>query len=160
MKSQNILLARNGTAKISDVGLARILHQDYVTSLDSTGTFAWAAPELLLGRRCTEKVHTTQILYIKFQTLPRAIPCNLSPDTRHSRESSCKFCFVALHFVQSLLIMHDYWDPCVCPSEPFVRRALLFEDKNHPYINKHTKLCFDFEHRWTFTVLGWCCGRS
>jgi serine/threonine protein kinase len=30
--------------------------RDYVTSLDSTGTFAWAAPELLLGRRCTEKV--------------------------------------------------------------------------------------------------------
>ena len=56
VKSQNILLARDGTAKISDVGLARILHQDYVTSLDSTGTFAWAAPELLLGRRCTEKV--------------------------------------------------------------------------------------------------------
>ena len=30
--------------------------RDYVTSLDSTGTFAWAAPELLLGRRCTERV--------------------------------------------------------------------------------------------------------
>ena len=56
VKSQNILLARDGTAKISDVGLARILHRDYVTSLDSSGTFAWAAPELLLGRRCTEKV--------------------------------------------------------------------------------------------------------
>ena len=27
-----------------------------MTSLDSTGTFAWAAPELLLGRRCTERV--------------------------------------------------------------------------------------------------------
>ena len=56
VKSQNILLARDGGAKISDVGLARILHRDYVTTLDSTGTFAWAAPELLLGRRCTEKV--------------------------------------------------------------------------------------------------------
>lgn len=61
MKSQNILLARDGVAKISDVGLARILHQDYVTSLDSTGTFAWAAPELLLGRRCTEKVITSLV---------------------------------------------------------------------------------------------------
>jgi hypothetical protein len=56
LKSQNILLARDGTAKIADVGLARILNRDYVTSLDMAGTFAWAAPELLLGARCTEKV--------------------------------------------------------------------------------------------------------
>ena len=27
-----------------------------MTSLDMAGTFAWAAPELLLGARCTEKV--------------------------------------------------------------------------------------------------------
>ena len=33
-----------------------LCRRDYVTSLDSTGTFAWAAPELLLGRRCTERV--------------------------------------------------------------------------------------------------------
>lgn len=56
IKSHNILLGRSGAAKISDVGLARILCRDYITSIDSTGTFAWAAPELLLGRRCTEKV--------------------------------------------------------------------------------------------------------
>lgn len=31
--------------------------QDYVSKLDEVaGTFAWAAPELLLGRRCSEKV--------------------------------------------------------------------------------------------------------
>jgi serine/threonine protein kinase len=37
-QSQNILLARDGTAKIADVGLARILNRDYVTSLDMAGT--------------------------------------------------------------------------------------------------------------------------
>ena len=31
--------------------------QEYVSKLDEVaGTFAWAAPELLLGRRCSEKV--------------------------------------------------------------------------------------------------------
>ena len=55
LQSQNILLARDGTAKVADVGLARVLNRDYVTSLDMAGTFAWAAPELLLGARCTEK---------------------------------------------------------------------------------------------------------
>jgi serine/threonine protein kinase len=38
LQSQNILLARDGTAKIADVGLARILNRDYVTSLDMAGT--------------------------------------------------------------------------------------------------------------------------
>ncbi|KAK9806572.1 hypothetical protein WJX73_003484 [Symbiochloris irregularis] len=57
LKSHNILLASDGTAKIADVGLARILNQEYVSKLDEVaGTFAWAAPELLLGRRCSEKV--------------------------------------------------------------------------------------------------------
>lgn len=112
LKSHNILLAADGTAKIADVGLARILNQvrvqadplladvcscdcyqqwsaatsigrsccvcdaassccstgqatvtvclvvqEYVSKLDEVaGTFAWAAPELLLGRRCSEKV--------------------------------------------------------------------------------------------------------
>jgi serine/threonine protein kinase len=56
LKSQNILLARDGSAKIADVGLAKIMQREYVSTLDMVGTFAWAAPELLLGHRCTEKV--------------------------------------------------------------------------------------------------------
>lgn len=123
MQSHNILLARDGTAKIADVGVARILTQAcpgfaepcmtdlftcwscaaslrhvliatvhccpmpapaershtaaslppcagkphaadmqapdvqaYVSQLgEIAGTFAWAAPELLLGQRCSEK---------------------------------------------------------------------------------------------------------
>ncbi|KAK9839800.1 hypothetical protein WJX81_002595 [Elliptochloris bilobata] len=57
LKSHNILLAADGTAKIADVGLARLLNQGYVSRLDDvTGTFSHAAPELLLGvRRVNEK---------------------------------------------------------------------------------------------------------
>ncbi len=54
LKSANILLARDFTAKIADVGLARILHDDVLSSRKEVGTFAWAAPEVLLGQRITE----------------------------------------------------------------------------------------------------------
>ena len=41
---------------IADVMGMRVM-QEYVSKLDEVaGTFAWAAPELLLGRRCSEKV--------------------------------------------------------------------------------------------------------
>uniref|UniRef100_A0A1D2A5N4 Protein kinase domain-containing protein n=2 Tax=Auxenochlorella protothecoides TaxID=3075 RepID=A0A1D2A5N4_AUXPR len=53
LKSPNILLARDGTAKISDVGMAKILNRDYITG--AVGTLAWAAPEMLWGERCSEK---------------------------------------------------------------------------------------------------------
>lgn len=39
MKSPNILLTRDGTAKIADVGMARFLARDYVTG--AMGTLAW-----------------------------------------------------------------------------------------------------------------------
>lgn len=56
LKSANILLSRHGTAKICDIGMARVLNRDYLTVLSGLGTFAWSAPEVLAGRRCTEKV--------------------------------------------------------------------------------------------------------
>ena len=54
LKSANILLARDFTAKIADVGLARVLYDDMLSTRKEVGTFAWAAPEVLLGRRTTE----------------------------------------------------------------------------------------------------------
>ncbi|KAL4419356.1 hypothetical protein ABPG77_001583 [Micractinium sp. CCAP 211/92] len=55
LKSPNILLARDGTAKISDVGMAKIMAREYSGVTGNVGTLAWAAPEMLLGARCTEK---------------------------------------------------------------------------------------------------------
>ena len=54
LKSANILLARDFTAKLADVGLARVLHDDVMSTRREVGTFAWAAPEVLLGQRITE----------------------------------------------------------------------------------------------------------
>ncbi|KAK9812676.1 hypothetical protein WJX72_001681 [[Myrmecia] bisecta] len=57
LKSANILLGRDYTAKIADVGLAKILHDEFLSTLNNdVGTFAWAAPEVLLGNPCSEKV--------------------------------------------------------------------------------------------------------
>ncbi|KAK9803523.1 hypothetical protein WJX73_002438 [Symbiochloris irregularis] len=49
MKSPNILLARDLTAKIADVGLAKIMQNDLFTNVSAIGTMSWAAPELLTG---------------------------------------------------------------------------------------------------------------
>lgn len=46
LKSANVLLSRDCTAKIADVGLAKIMHQQFLSTLYCVGTFAWAAPEV------------------------------------------------------------------------------------------------------------------
>jgi hypothetical protein len=53
LKSPNILLTRDGTAKIADVGMAKFLNRDYVSAV--VATLSWSAPEMLWGARCTEK---------------------------------------------------------------------------------------------------------
>ena len=58
MKTKNILLsAGRMTAKIADVGLARFMaHTHMDTKSLPMGTFVYAAPELLLGKRSDHKV--------------------------------------------------------------------------------------------------------
>lgn len=56
VKSPNVLLGRDHNAKLADVGLAKLLHKDYLSAAKSVGTFAWSAPEVLMGGRCSEKV--------------------------------------------------------------------------------------------------------
>ena len=53
----NLLVAtQDGHAKIGDVGMAKIMSEGYFSHDEAFGTFAWAAPELLLNDRCTDKV--------------------------------------------------------------------------------------------------------
>lgn len=54
VKSSNILLTKEGVAKVADVGLA--LMSEYFSSSEAAGTFTYAAPELLSGEKCTAKV--------------------------------------------------------------------------------------------------------
>lgn len=49
-----------------DVGLARIMDASHMTTgLAPCGTFAYAAPELLMGTRCDEKVHRHDLLLLR-----------------------------------------------------------------------------------------------
>ena len=57
IKTSNILLNSGGVAKIGDVGLAKVVSNTVQhSSIQAIGTFAYAAPEVLMGAPCTEKV--------------------------------------------------------------------------------------------------------
>jgi serine/threonine protein kinase len=56
VKPQNVLLAADGTAKLGDMGVSRFLESagGYLgTGVAVGGSFNYAAPECILGRRCT-----------------------------------------------------------------------------------------------------------
>lgn len=57
LKSPNVLLTEHGRAKVADVGLARMVPatQSCLSGNVELGTFPWAAPEQLLGQRCSVK---------------------------------------------------------------------------------------------------------
>ncbi len=58
IKSKNVLLNKGcSIAKIADCGLSRMLDSHAFSSTNPLhATFAYAAPELLLGYKCTDKV--------------------------------------------------------------------------------------------------------
>ena len=56
VKSLNVLLAHDLTAKLADCGAARALgDRDGATLTSPAGTLAWMAPEIMLGEHATDK---------------------------------------------------------------------------------------------------------
>ncbi|KAL4434077.1 hypothetical protein ABPG75_000518 [Micractinium tetrahymenae] len=51
IKSSNVLLTASGTAKLADVAFSRLLERSCLSNVPLVGTFAWIAPEVLLGSR-------------------------------------------------------------------------------------------------------------
>jgi hypothetical protein len=74
MKSSNVLLSKEGTAKICDVGMAVMHEASLSMSVGSIGTFAWAAPELLLGMRCGSKVDIFSTGVILWEIVTGEVP--------------------------------------------------------------------------------------
>jgi serine/threonine protein kinase len=60
VKPRNILLAEDGRAKVSDMGLSRA--EFFSSSHAFAGTFMYAAPEVLLGLPSNEKVRTRHLI--------------------------------------------------------------------------------------------------
>jgi len=58
VKSSNVLLTRDGAAKLADLGLAGVVADGFDFQDISVGHFAYMAPELLLGLECTSKVRS------------------------------------------------------------------------------------------------------
>ncbi|GAB4822983.1 hypothetical protein N2152v2_010029 [Parachlorella kessleri] len=60
LKSGNVLLTAEHTAKVADVGLSRVMsctHHSLSSDAGAPpGTFAYMAPELMLGTKCTQSV--------------------------------------------------------------------------------------------------------
>ena len=63
LKSPNVLLAADGTAKLADVGLARLMSVTSLSHRMPTGTWAWAAPEALLGNKVRLLPWTSQVTF-------------------------------------------------------------------------------------------------
>ncbi|BDA50369.1 probable leucine-rich repeat receptor-like protein kinase PEPR2 [Coccomyxa sp. Obi] len=56
LKSSNVLIAADGTAKIADVGLsAQLQNASHLSSMTVAGTWAWVAPEVILAGKVTNK---------------------------------------------------------------------------------------------------------
>lgn len=74
LKSNNVLLTRDGVAKIGDVGMAKITMDGYLTRDGALGTMAWAAPELLLGEKCSEKVDIYSLGVCLWEVVTQEVP--------------------------------------------------------------------------------------
>ena len=74
VKSLNVLLAHDLTAKLADCGAARALgDRDGATLTSPAGTLAWMAPEVMTGDRATDKAdaYSFGVLLWELSTLER-----------------------------------------------------------------------------------------
>ncbi|KAI7841929.1 hypothetical protein COHA_004456 [Chlorella ohadii] len=53
VKAGNVMLTRDFTAKLGDVGLSKAMTHTFASKQGGVGTFAWCAPEVLQGKPCT-----------------------------------------------------------------------------------------------------------
>ena len=58
------MLTKGGIAKIADVGMA--LMTNYFSFAPGSGTFSYAAPEVLMGQKCTSKVRRPDLTGLRF----------------------------------------------------------------------------------------------
>lgn len=77
LKAKNVLLTQNaGTAKIADVGLARIMQHTLSNTAtgDPAGTFAYAAPEMLMGEKWDDKADIYSLGVLLWEIVTSDVP--------------------------------------------------------------------------------------
>lgn len=59
-------MAKDGAAKVADVGLSglSVMAGYFSSSGNTAGTFHYAAPELLLALKCTDKIAGLDVAYL------------------------------------------------------------------------------------------------
>ena len=87
LKSSNVLIAGDGSAKISDVGLAALMSQDYLSKMAPAGTWSWLAPEVILGGEHT--VCMQLALVPCATTIPGPVHEPVSPEVAQGLCASC-----------------------------------------------------------------------
>ena len=116
LKSANILLSRDFTAKIADVGLAKIMQQQFLSTLYCVGTFAWAAPEVgsewLLASHSSVHVET-----FLFSSGMRMLKCSCFSSGMHKMRSAEIADTTAMWRCQDLLLS-------LCPTHLHVVHVL------------------------------------
>ncbi|POM73144.1 TKL protein kinase [Phytophthora palmivora] len=75
LKSSNVLLAADGTAKISDFGLSCILEMGRSADLTAeTGTYGWMAPEVIRHEPYSSKADVYSFAVVLWELLAKDVP--------------------------------------------------------------------------------------
>ncbi|CAL8461195.1 g726 [Coccomyxa elongata] len=97
IKPRNILLnAARTQAKIGDVGLARIMIQSQLSTASHYGTLSYAAPEVLLRKKCSSKVDIFSLGVVLWEMVTNQVPDRYFFDDNIIEERHCCGAIAAL----------------------------------------------------------------
>ena len=74
LKSANVLLDENGSAKVCDFGLSHVMEDAAVESGSSMGSPQWTAPEILRGQSYDQKADTYSYGVLLYEVMSRTAP--------------------------------------------------------------------------------------
>ncbi|KAJ5070909.1 ire1-related [Anaeramoeba ignava] len=130
IKPLNILLDKNGTVKISDMGLSKKIEEEKTTISESSskirGTHGWRSPEILLNQKHTSSVDVFSIGCVFFYALTQGV--HPFGDSFEIESNITSFNPKNLHLIEKFPIEYD-----------LVSWMLEKDPQKRPTINEVTK---------------------